>query len=210
MKRIFLLPLTFCLLTACEREPAVTTVEIPGYVYVEVAAEENEAPKLPSQISVKFEKPIKEDEHLSLSVLEPLFTQLLYSENADTLYFGCNEFQGHVLPDNLEASHVVLCGKIGVPSNGFKMRVTNLELRNAVLTNIPQEIANETDPESFPTLMISTANLTVIGENKIVLQGYAKGSERQMSPTLYLLLGETEGPGKLEIYSRSSVKHLKY
>jgi hypothetical protein len=36
------------------------------------------------------------------------------------------------------------------------------------------------------TILFNTANITVIGDNKIVLQGYAKNRERQMSPVLFI------------------------
>jgi hypothetical protein len=221
MKRIILLPLTFALLTACQESPNKT--ESPPYapparpsqeviyegasglVNVQIANSENEAATLPSQISITFEK---QNTNYEFLIVEP-FTAVrafLFSNHAETLFFGCDEASSEtVLPLKIDAARVVLCGKIKVPANGFEMRASQLELRNVELLTVATD-KDEFDYSTPNMLLIYTANLTVTGSNKLVLEGFTKGRERQRAPALFLNLAKVWGEGNFEIVSRSLIK----
>ncbi|MNK89340.1 hypothetical protein D3C87_1093480 [compost metagenome] len=201
MKLVFILPITFSLLTACAPEKSEYVFEGPSTpVSVDIASSENEEPTLPPQISVSLEKTIPKWKSLRVQALESFFQSLLYSENTDSLSFGCDDGSTEEieLPSKVDAGNVVLCGKIKIPANGFEMRATNLELRDVALT------ATSSDNQ-IHLVSISTAYLTVTGSNKLVLQGSTKGRERKAAPALFLKIATVTGAGTLEILSRSYI-----
>jgi hypothetical protein len=221
MKRNFLLPLTFSLLTACQEPSKVEVKPLPprenqnrevvyegssGLVKVQIADYENETPTLPSQISVSFEKKGTNREYLIVERLNEAITDLLFSKQLDMLSFGCDDpNQETVLPLKIDAQIVVLCGKIKIPAKGFEMRASLLELRDAELSTISYE-KDEFDYSHPNMLTIYTANLVLTGANKLVLEGFTKGRERQRPPALFLNIGKVLGTGNFEIFSRSIIK----
>lgn len=224
MKQIFLLPIAFTLLTACqepskvELKPFVPPPELQkterlyegpsGLVFVHLSAPESEEPVLPSQIKISFELSNSANDNLSLAN-RPFNEILLFSKNVETVYYGCEENAVEVtLPQTIDALRVVLCGKINVPALDFKLRASFLELRNAELTTV--NVVQHPAPNQSRMLEVSAANLTVIGTNKFILQGNTNGRDRERAPNLKLGLARTWGAGTFEIFSRSSAQYETY
>jgi hypothetical protein len=222
MKRIFLLPLTFCLLTACQEPSHIELKPLParpeeksrevvyevasGLVKVQIANYEDEVPTLPPQISISFEKQGTNREYLIVEKYSESVTALLFSKQSETVYFGCGDVpQETVLPIKIDAARVVLCGKIKIPSNEFELRASQLELRDAELSTISFE-KDEYDFTRHNMLTIYTANLTLAGANKLVLEGFSKDRRRQSAPALFLNFAKVWGTGTMEILSRSQIK----
>lgn len=223
MKSIFLLLISFLFLTACDvADKALAPIVAPllegeeivvegpsGFVTIRMAASDTESLSIPSQFSISFEKQSTEDEKVSLENIESLFITLLYSKNDETRYFGCDgQEQETELPLKIDAAKVVLCGKIKVPAENFKLRASELEFRDVdLIATAPfQKIL---DLSKLSVLNIYAANLTLTGTNKITLQGFDNGHERDFSPLLFLNLGKVDGVGNLEIFSRSYIKTHK-
>ena len=223
MKSIFLLPLSFLFLTACDvADKALAPVVAPllkdqeivvegpsGFVTIRMAASDIEELSMPSQISISFEKQSAETEKVSLEKIEGLFMTLLNSKNDETQYFGCDGQETETeLPQKIDAAKVVLCGKIKVSAVNFKLRASELELRDVeLIATAPfQKIL---DLSKVPVLDIYTAHLTLVGANKTILQGFDNGRERDFSPILIMNLGKVDGTGNLEIFSRSYIKTHK-
>lgn len=224
MKQIFLLPIAFLtLLTACQepsqlekdlvkplvyREKKEYKFEISSPLVVVTFATLGETPALPAQITVEFEKQSARLDHLRISDFEIPDT-LLYSRNREVLYFGCHTQAGETnLPQKIDALKVVLCGKINIPSSDFNLKASFLELRDAEINTVAAD--NEPQEAAFSVVTFSTANLTLVGSNKLTLQGTTYGRERTRAPSLSLQLGNTFGEGTLKIFSRSSVTYEKF
>lgn len=211
MKILKLIPLAFLALTACY-DPALD-IDVPDspdqYTFYGSSAVElyfweinEDHPKLPQQISVKFEEESPLTHNLKVAKMPANYHELMGSLESHTEFYGCDGETPQVLPPKIDADAVVLCGDVKIPAN-FQMQ-TNLLLMNSarIITKKQPD-----QPEGIVMFMVKEIELS--GQNSLRAVKAQINENMSRAPSMFIYANKVSGLGKLEIFSEKYISVYK-